>query len=178
MEKNYFSTKTLARIAILVALSVLLKSFLSIETQIFRATFYDIPLMILGITLGPAAGLAGGFIVDWLHVLFSPFAFSFNLFTASSIVWGLLPGLFLFKRRMTLRMLAITVIITSLIAFSLNTWQLYIWYGSGIVSALPARIITMVIKLPIQVYVVKVIVEALFQADFYTNEAQKEVYEK
>jgi len=165
MKKNLFTTKTLVRIAILVAMSVLLKSFFSVETQVFRVTFFDIPLMILGIVAGPIGGLVGGFIVDWMHVMFSPFAFSFNLFTVSSMMWGFIPGIFFFKKNITMPVLVFVVVITSLLAFTLNTYQLYLWYGEGIIAALPLRIATMVIKLPIQVYLVKVIMGALYQFD-------------
>lgn len=179
MKENLFSTKNLVRIAILVAMSILLKSLLSIETQVFRATFYDIPLMISGIIVGPIAGLIAGFAVDWTHVMISPFAFSFNLFTVSSMVWGFIPGLVLFRKRIGYVNLTVVVVITSIIAFSLNTAQLYIWYGEGIYAALPVRIITMLVKLPIQVFVVKTICYALFNYDSeLMPEAQKEVYDK
>jgi ECF transporter S component (folate family) len=163
--KHLFSVKNMVRIAVLVAIAIVLKSFLSIETQIFRVTFYDIPLMILGLVAGPIGALAGGFIVDWLHVMYSPFAFSFNLFTVSSMMWGFIPGLFLFRKQISLRTLIIVVVITSIVAFSLNTIQLYIWYGSGIYAALPMRIAVLVIKLPIQVSLVRAITQALFQYD-------------
>lgn len=165
MKKNLFSTKTLVRVAVLVAMSVVLKSFLSIETQIIRFTFFDIPLMILGIVAGPVAGLVGGFVTDWMHVMFSPFAFSFNLFTVSTMLWGFIPGLFFIRRKVTVKTLVFVVVITSLLAFTLNTYQLFLWYGDGIYAALPMRIATMVIKLPVQVWIVKVLMNALYQFD-------------
>ena len=163
--KAMFTTKNLVRVAVFVAVSIVLKSFLSIETQIFRLTFFDIPLMLLGLLIGPVAGLIGGFVVDWMHVLFSPFAFSFNLFTLSTMMWGFIPGIFLFRKKLSVTSLTIVVVLTSIIAFSLNTYQLFIWYGEGIYAALPARIITMIVKIPIQVYLVRAIAVALYNYD-------------
>ena len=177
MRKSMFSTKTLTKIAILVAMSIVLKSFLSLETQVFRVTFYDIPLIILGVMVGPIAGIIGGFAVDFMHVMFSPFAFTFNLFTVSAIMWGFIPGIFLFKRNFRVSTLVIIIAFTSIIAFSLNTAQLYLWYGSGsVIGALPMRLITMVIKIPIQVILIKNVLERLYeQQDVLT---EKEVYGK
>ncbi len=162
MRKSMFTTHTLVRISLLIAMSVMLKSFFSLETQIFRLSFFDIPLIILGIFFGPLAALVSGFIVDWMHVLFSPFAFTFNWMTLSTIMWAVIPAIFLYKRQYSTKTLALVIIFTSFVAFSLNTWQLYRWYGTsqlviyaqGIVGPLLPRIVTMVIKLPIQVYAI------------------------
>lgn len=177
MGRKLFTTKTLVRIAVLVAISIVLKSFFSLETQVFRLTFFDIPLMILGLVAGPIGALMGGFIVDWVHTLYSPFAFSFNLFTISTMMWGFIPALFFFRRKITVPALTIVIVFTSVIAFSLNTYQLYLWMGEGILAALPARIITMVLKLPIQVMLVRAISHALYEYDDNIIHG-KEVYTK
>lgn len=162
MQKNVFTTRNLVMVAVLVAISVVLKSFLSIETQVFRVTFFDIPLMVLGLTVGPLGALVGGFIVDWLHVMYSPFAFSFNLMTVSTMMWGFIPAIFLFRKKVGYINLTMAVILTSLICFSLNSIQLYIWLGSGMFSALPIRIITLLVKLPIQIFLVKAVMQAYY----------------
>jgi len=174
MKKNNFSTKTLIWIAMLVATSILLKSFMSIETQVFRMSFFDIPLMILGITAGPLAGLVGGFITDWMHVMFSPFAFSFNLFTLSTMLWGFIPGLVFFKKNITIPTLSIVIVITSVLAFTLNTTQLYFWFGSGIYSALPIRLLVFIVKLPIQVIIVHQLMKVFYviEGESYTKKAK------
>ena len=164
--KSIFTVKTLNRTAILVSMSVVLKSFLSLDSPEFRLTFYGIPLIILGIMFGPVIGIIGGFIVDWIYVIISPFAFSFNLFTLSAISWALIPALLLFrKKELSIRGIAIAVILSSLIAFSLNTLQLYIWTGQGIYALLPLRFATMILKLPIQIAVINVLYQRVIVND-------------
>jgi len=154
---SLFTTKNLNRAAILIAMSVVLKSYLSITMSDIRITLYGIPLMILGMLMGPLAALVAGLAVDWLYVITSPFAFSFNLMTVSAMMWGLIPALVFYKKSIRLNYfnVAIVVIITSLIAFTLNTLQLYQWFNVGIYEKLPVRFIIMIAKWPIQIYAVK-----------------------
>ena len=92
MRKSMFTTRGIVIIALLVAMSVLLKSFFSIEFQVYRISFYEIPLMILGFIAGPIAGFVGGLITDVMHIIFSPLAFTFNFFTMATISWDLFLG--------------------------------------------------------------------------------------
>jgi ECF transporter S component (folate family) len=150
----------------MIAMSVVLKSFLSIEGGVFRVTFFDIPLIILGLMLGPLIAIVAGFVVDWIYVLISPFAFSFNLMTLSTISWALIPALFLYKRKnVSLLKISFVVVFTSLIAFMLNTYQLYIWAGVGAFGDLPLRLGILLIKLPIQITLVHVLFQRVVVPD-------------
>lgn len=165
-QKGIFTTKTLNRAAILIAMSVVFKSFLSIEGGVFRISFFDIPLIVLGIMLGPVIAIISGFVVDWIYVLTSPFAFTFNFMTLSTIAWALIPALFLFRRKnISIFILSIVIILTSIIAFSLNTYQLYIWYGTGAFGDLPVRIVIMLVKLPIQISLINILYKRVLSHD-------------
>lgn len=154
------STRSIAFAGILAALAIILKTYLSITTAEYRFTFFDIPLMISGIAFGPFIGGIAGFVTDFVYATQSPFGFSFNLMTVSSMMWGIIPGLILLTRnKLTLRSIMFIVVITSLVCFSLNSMQLYIWYREGMIGNLPARLITLAVKWPIQVYVLKVVYE-------------------
>lgn len=166
MKKSMFSTRSLVKIALFVSMSIILKSFLSIETQMFRVSFFDIPLMILGIVAGPFAGFIGGFITDLIHVIISPFAFTFNFFTVATIMWGLIPGLFLFKRNFSLTTIIMVVSITSVAAFAFNTLGIYQYYGmASVIGGLLIRVIVFLIKLPIQIFLVKELLNRLYLID-------------
>lgn len=167
MTKTRFGLSVTLKIAVLVAIAVVLKVGLSFTIATYRFTFYDIPLMIIGMMFGPIAGLIGGFTVDWINILMPNLATGFNLFTVSSMMWGLIPGLFLFKREYSILKLIIVVFITSVIAFGINSYQLYIWTGEAMFAMLPVRLITLLIKLPIQVMLIdtlykRVIINELF----------------
>jgi ECF transporter S component (folate family) len=138
-------------------MSIVLKSFLSFETAVFRFTLFDIPLIILGIGFGPIVAVIAGFVVDFVHMMFSPFAYSINLMTVSTIAWALIPALFFINKKFSFTKLVIVVLITSIVCFGLNTYQLYLWTGNGIYGALPARIISLVVKWPIQIALINII---------------------
>ncbi len=164
---SYFTTRTLNRAAMLIAMSIVLKAFLSIEGGFFRFTLFSIPLIILGILLGPYIGIIAGFIVDWIYVLISPFAFTFNLMTLSTIAWALIPALLFFrKKNLSLVQIGAVVIFTSLIAFSLNTYQLYIWFGSGIYANIPLRLLIMAATWTIQIPVIHVVYQRVLVYEF------------
>jgi len=157
-SSSIFTTKTLNRAAILISMSVVLKAFLSIEGGFFRFSLFSIPLILLGILLGPYIGIIAGFIVDWIYVLISPFAFTFNFMTLSTIAWALIPALFFFrKKELSLFQISIVIIFTSLVAFSLNTYQLYIWAGSGALANVPLRLVIMMATWVVQIPVVYVL---------------------
>jgi len=151
------STRSITRLALLVSMSIILKSFMSLETGVFRFSFFDIPLMSLGMMFDPFSAIIAGFIVDFVHVLISPFAFTFNLMTVSTIMWALIPSLVLYRKTVTLPKIIVVVIFTSLLAFSLNSLQLYLWVGEGMFAQVPLRLITAILKMPLQVMALHVL---------------------
>ena len=157
-KKSIFTTQSLTRVAILISMSFLLKSFFVLTLPTYRFTFYDIPLMITGIMFGPLIGGLSGLIVDWFNILVPNNATGFNLFTLSSMLWGIIPGILLFgRKKLSMPRITLTVILTSLICFSINSYQLYLFMGSGMLADLPFRLITLLIKLPIQVLVLDIL---------------------
>ena len=101
---------------------------------------------------GPILGGLTGFVVDVLYIVFHPMATSFNLMTVSSILWGVLGGVFFFTRKDLTSVRIITMlVVTSILTFLLNSYQLYyIWDLSF--ADLPLRLGIMLVKLPIQFY--------------------------
>ena len=165
-RNSIFTTQSLTKAALLISMSFLLKSFFSFTLSDFRFTFYDIPLMISGIMFGPIIGGLSGFIVDWFNILVPNLAMGFNLFTISSMLWGIIPGILLFGRKeLSMTRIVFTVLLTSIFCFSINTYQLYLFYGSGGLVSLPFRIATLIVKLPIQI----MILDILFKRVIFWN---------
>ncbi len=107
---------------------------------------------------GPIIGGLSGLIVDWFNILVPNYATGFNLFTLSSMMWGIIPGLLLFGRKeLSMARIINAVLITSIVAFSINTYQLYLFMGSGFLAELPFRVATLLIKLPLQVMVLDIL---------------------
>lgn len=134
------------------SMAIVLKVLFSLTTWEFRITFYELPLIFAGITLGPALGLMAGFATDWVYVMVHPMAFSFNLFTVSAMLWGGAFGLFHFKKiPVNLVTLSVVIILVSLTTFTLNTVQLYLFTGPGVFARVPFRLLITVVKWPIQI---------------------------
>lgn len=105
-------------IPVFIAISSILKVFLSITFPTFRLTFFEIPLILLGMISGPLAGGLGGLITDIFNIIVpGNLATSFNLFTIESMVWGIIPGIFLFKGVKSFKAKTIYSILTSLAVF-------------------------------------------------------------
>jgi ECF transporter S component (folate family) len=167
MRKKSLSTRVLVRTSLLVAMSVVLKVFFSFTLTDFRFSFYDIPLIISGIMFGPTVGAISGFVTDVANIVYPNLATGFNLMTISSMMWGFIPGLLLFNRKLNLFNIAIAVVITSVLCFTINTIQLSLW-TNGVallwVSLVP-RIATLLIKLPIQVLIISVLYDRVVVND-------------
>lgn len=134
-------------LAILMALSIILKKF-SIDTGYFRISLFDTPLLLAGMIAGPIWGMIIAFISDLLYNLLSGFAYSF-IMMFSAVLWGLAGGIF-YKLKLQFIPLLIVVFFISILTTTINSVQLYLWYGAGsLFSGLPLRISTMIIKWPI-----------------------------
>ena len=159
-KKSFLTTKQITLVAMFIAMAVILKSVLVIETGSFRFTFYDIPMMVIGIVFGPFIGGITGIIVDFFHMMFSPWAFTFSVFTLSNMVWAIIPGVLLFGKKLERNRLVITIVIASILAFGLNTIGIVQFQGMGaMIATLYYRIGVLLIKLPIQVMAIEVIYE-------------------
>lgn len=132
--------------AVLIAIGTILK-FFSISTGEFRFGFYEIPVLLSGFLLGPLFGGLVGIGVDLIYWIFSGYNFSL-IMMCSSMLWGVMGGLLFYKKTSYVSVLIICLI-TGILTTSINSVQLYIYYGMGMFANLPIRIITMLIKWPI-----------------------------
>ena len=172
MTDDNFTVKSIARISLLVAIAIILKAYLSLETGIWRLTFYDIPLMVLGVFFGPIFAIIGGLATDFVYVISRGWLYGFNIFTISAIMWALIPAIMLYRKKYTMTRLIITVLITSSVVFTLNTIGLVQFFGNSqlvflegwIPGPLLPRLVTYLIKLPVQVYLVHVLISRLVVA--------------
>lgn len=172
LTDDLMTVKNIARISLLVAIAIVLKAYLSLETGIWRFTLYDIPLFVLGVFYGPMFAIMGGLATDFTYVMSRGWMYGFNIFTITTVVWALLPALFLFRRKYSRLRLIGVMFITAMIAFILNTIGLEDLFGptqlifleGWIPGPLFPRVITAVLKFPLQVYFVHVLVTRLKSA--------------
>ncbi len=147
--------KKISVLAILTALSVILKKF-SLDTGAYRISLFDTPLILAGIIAGPLWGMAVGFCSDFIYSLISGFSYSF-IMMFSALLWGAIGGLF-YHKKVNFWILLLVVFVTSLLTTGINTIQLFLWYGvDKMIVGLSTRIPTMLIKWPITTSLVYVL---------------------
>lgn len=149
-EKVHFSKKELIyRItfsAIFIALGAVLKT-VSINTGELRIGFFEIPVFLAGMLLGPFFGALVGIGADFIYSISSGYSYSV-IMMCSALMWGFLGGL-LHNKKVGFVKTLLMCLIASVVATTINSVQLYIYYGIGMFANLPTRIITMIIKWPI-----------------------------
>lgn len=149
------TTKKLVFIAIMTALGVVLKSFLSIGNGDFRISFWNIPLFIAGMVTGPLYGGLCALGADLIYGLcFSPFPFSI-IMTISCVTWGLFGGL-LYKKEVKIVPLVIMILINCLFETFINSLYLWTYYQNlaTVFIKLPVRLIVQLIRCPISVILI------------------------
>lgn len=149
MERLFgrITTKMIARVSILTAISVILKVYLSVtDGPNWRFTIFGIPLIIIGLMYRPHVAVIAGFTVDFIYVLLSPFAFTFNFMTLEAISFALIPSLVVMyyeihkEQKIDNKGIVFSVVVAALLGFMFNTYQLSIWFGrAGITPFIPLR---------------------------------------
>ncbi|MDP4152363.1 MAG: folate family ECF transporter S component [Bacillota bacterium] len=153
--KNLTNTRSLVFGALFIALNVILTRFLSFENQFVRFSLGFLPVALYSMMFGAIPGAFAAAIGDLVGVfLFSKGAF-FPGFTLSAFISGILYGLFLYKRKVTvLNVTLVTLIITLLIDLYLNTVWLTMLTGKAAAAFLGLRIVKIAIMFPIQVFLI------------------------
>jgi len=97
--KPLFTTKTLASVSLLTALSIILARVFGILVPIagfpaLKINFSAVPLVIAGIFYGPAAGVLAGAVSDIVGYVINPMGGAFFPgFTLTTALCGFIPGL-------------------------------------------------------------------------------------
>lgn len=147
------TTKTIVYVSLLIALQIILTRFLSIETPIVRIGFGFIPLALTAIMFGPVWGGAAAALSDVIGMVIFPKGAYFPGFTLSALLSGVIYGVFLYKKPVTIIRVSIAVLLVTLfIDLGLNTLWLSIIYGKAFYVLLITRVIKSAAMFPVQVF--------------------------
>jgi ECF transporter S component (folate family) len=156
MGKSNLQIQKLALAAVLAAASVVIDVFFKqlLNIQNFGVPFYAIPIVLGSIILGPAYGIIMSLTSDALGVMISGYGYLIS-FAIAPLMWGLIPGLLLYKRYSLYR-LAYAIPLTYLFASLSNTFAMYIEFGrETTLATLALRTLFIPINSVIIFYVVK-----------------------
>ncbi len=177
MEKRkVMDTKTLAKAGFLTGLSIVLTRFfyffipLAGLPNTLRISFGELPIMMTGMLFGPIVGGISGVAADIIGVLINSQGAFHPGFTLSSMLWGVVPGLFgnlyrnnySYNKAYSFKNVFIAVLISFLlISVGLNTLWLSTMMGKGYIVLLPGRIVGAVANIPIQSIVMTTLLKHL-----------------
>ncbi len=151
--------KILARLALLVALEVVLSRFLSIATPHVKIGFAFVPLALAGMMYGPWAGLAVGGLADFMGAMLFPIGPYFPGFTLTTALKGLLFGLFLRNGGgADVRKVGLAVCLGGIVlSLGLNTLWISILYDTRYWTLLPTRVVQELLVMPLQIVVLRLV---------------------
>lgn len=154
---NQQALKKIALAALLTAMSVaidvLFKRILGLEN--FGVPFYAIPIVYGSIILGPFYGVIMSVIADGFGVLIAGNGY-LPLFVLAPIIWGLLPGLMNYKSVKRLSVLALSLLLTYVLASAVNTYAIYYYFGyESAMATILARVLLIPVNTILLFYVIK-----------------------
>ena len=132
MKNNKVSPGHLVITGFMIALVVVLSKLVSINISFLRIGFGFLPIAILAILYGPVWAAVGYAIADVIGGFLFPTGPFFPGFTLSAFLTGLIFGLVLYKKEITLlRALAASALVALLVNLLLNTYWLTFILGKG-----------------------------------------------
>lgn len=142
--------------ALLLASSIVIKRFLSINSTILSISWTFVPLMLSGMILGYKNTLLIAILEDLIGALLFPFGSYFIGYTISAALCGLVYGLLLYQKddfrvskKFIIRLIIAILIVTILINGCLNTYWIILTSQKASVAIIPTRIIKQLIMIPV-----------------------------
>jgi len=144
---------------LLLAATIVINRFLSINTSILSIGFTFVPLMLSAIILGPKYSIIIATLADLIGSILFPFGSYFIGFTISSLLTGLTYGLllyskdeFILNKKFIIKLIISILIVTVIINGGLNTLWIIITSKSASIAIIPTRLIKQLIMIPVMFF--------------------------
>ncbi len=149
--KELKDVKCLTLAAMFGAISIVLGSFTIMMTENIKLEWTFLPNEFVYYLFGPFVGIIYGAVMDILNYIVKPFGSFFPGFTVSAMLKGLLFGLILYKRPISLkRVITANVLRVILVDLPLNTYWLTVLNGVPYLVNLPLRALKLLIMFPVE----------------------------
>ncbi|MBR0399276.1 MAG: folate family ECF transporter S component [Mogibacterium sp.] len=144
------STEQLVIMGFMIALSVVLSKLISINISFLRIGFGFLPAAVIAILYGPLWSCAGYALADLIGAFLFPTG-PFNPgFTLSAALTGLIFGLVLYKKDITLlRALTASALVAVVVNLLINTYWLTFILGKGYTVLLASRAVKELVSIPV-----------------------------
>lgn len=136
--------------ALLVAIATVLGFFkLVVIPELIEIRFAFMPIGMSGMLFGPFIGGMVGALADVLGYLVNPTGPFFPGFTIATAISGVIYGVFLYKKKITIpRVMLAQAVESVVVSLLLNSLNLSILYGNGFIAVLTPKIIKAVALYP------------------------------
>lgn len=167
--------RDLALVAMMAALSVVLTRYASIRIAIagiegIRIGFGGIPNIIAGFVISPIAGAISGAFADVAGFFLSPMGSYMPHFTITAALAGFIPGaVYRLLRRERGKKLEVWATVLSVMAgqvtvsLGLTPYFLHSLFGLPLPVLISSRLISLLLEVPVSVYVIRTVSEPLFR---------------
>ncbi|MCR5178784.1 MAG: folate family ECF transporter S component [Lachnospiraceae bacterium] len=147
----------------MAALAIALNYVASIDIGPYvRIGFSGIPNQIVAYVFGPAVGAIFGALLDIIKFIIKPSGMFFPGFTISAALGGLIYGLFLYRKPVSVKNVLIAqILIKIFVNIGLNTLWLKLLYDKAILVILPGRILSNAVMLPIDTILMLAVLSAV-----------------
>ena len=163
--KRGSNVQSLVFSALLVATSIIFTRFLGFIAfgGAVRISFGNLPIALAGALLGPFWGGMTGLAADLLGATLFPQGGFFPGFTLTSVLTGVIPGIILYSRKPSIKLIALSSIISAVLcSLILNTFWLTILLKKGFLVLLPTRIVSALTIAFIEAILLKVLLTAFY----------------
>ncbi len=148
--KEMKNVRSITVMAMFAAISIVLGFYTIMLGETMRIGFTFLPNEFIYYLFGPAVGAFFGAALDILTFMVSPKGPYFFGFTLSGILNGLIYGVVLYKKPLSLKRIAFANVLGMIfINIILNTYWLALLYGDGFFAILPLRVLKELIMLPV-----------------------------
>ena len=149
--KELKNVRCLTLIAMLGAVSIVLGYLTIMPVETIKITFTFLPNEFVYYLFGPAVGAVYGAALDLLTFVIRPTGPFFPGFTISAVLTGLLFGIILYNKPLSLKRIIIAnVIHLFTVNLLLNTYWLTLLYGYEFMALLPMRAFKAAIMFPVE----------------------------
>lgn len=160
--KEIKTVRCITLAAMFGAISIVLGSFTIMLWDFLKISWTFLPNEFVFYLFGPFVGVIYGATMDILNYIVKPFGAYFPGFTISGMLNGLLFGILLYKRPLSLKRIVVANVLRALlIDLLLNTYWLTILYGTPYIAMLPIRAMKQLIMLPVETLLLYMLIKGV-----------------
>ena len=151
-SKELKNVRSLVTAALLITIKLILDLFTIQITPVMHLDFEFLATTSIGMLFGPIVGAICGGVSDIINYVINPKGMFFPGFTISAILIGIIYGIALYKKKITIiRCILANMTVVIIVDILLNTFWLSLLYGKAFYLLLPARALKNIIMIPINV---------------------------